>query len=243
MSSAPTSLPSPGRAHPLRIVGFAALAVLLLVLIVVAAYSAGRTSAPGATNVVQGSGTAAIEHRAVAPFTSIDLAGANNVTVAVGGERRVTVRADDNLMKLVTTRVEDGQLVIGNHDSFRTKTPMSVEVTIPSLDAVALSGSGNIAVDGVRAGTLTVHLPGSGTIRVSGTANRLEATVEGSGELELGGLVAARATAVVAGTGTIHVQATNVLDATVSGVGTIVSTGHPRHVTKDVTGSGSIVET
>jgi len=77
----------------------------------------------------------------VAGFTGLDLAGSNNVTVIVGGPQSVVVRADSNLINHVTTGVVAGTLVIGDTGSFTTRTPMSVEVTVPSLTALNLSAT------------------------------------------------------------------------------------------------------
>ena len=241
MTSARASLPG-GRARlPLPVAGFGALALLVVATVAVAS-SLWRTGSPGSASLVEGSGTPAIETREVAPFTAVDLAGSNNVSISIGGKQSVTVRADDNLIDLVTTRARAGRLVIDNIRNFQTKSPMTVVVTVPELDAVTMSGSGTVAVQGVRARMLTVRLPGSGTMLASGTAGRLNASLEGSGELRLSTLVAARVTAVIAGSGMIQVHASEALDATVSGSGTIAYSGNPRLVSKNVTGSGSIIE-
>ena len=65
---------------------------------------------------------------------------------------------------------------------------MSVEVDVPTLDALTLSGSGNIVVDGIETESLKVALPGSGTLTGSGTATRLDVTVSGSGMCSSHGL-------------------------------------------------------
>lgn len=242
MTTAPTSVPRGRTPHPFRVIGLAALTLLLVVVVVLVARSGQHSGSSGSGNVVEGSGTAATEIREVAPFTSVDLASANNVSIRIGPVQSVSVRADDNLTELVTTEVLAGELVIDNNDNFRTETPMSVEVTVPQLNAVTMSGSGTLTVQGVRAETLTVHLPGSGIIRVSGAADRLRTTLEGSGELQLNNLIAAQATAVVSGSGLIRLYASEALHATVSGTGTISYKGNPNEVTKSVTGSGAIIE-
>jgi Putative auto-transporter adhesin, head GIN domain len=192
------------------------------------------------SNGIQGSGTAATETRDLAAFSKLDLAGSNNVTVRVGGEQSVVVHADDNLLQSVTTRVQAGSLVIGTTGSFTTKAPMSVEITVPSLDTLTLSGSGTLAADQVQAQQLTVTLSGSGIVRASGTVTRLDVSLNGSGDVQLGQLVARDVHAVLNTTGRIVVNATNSLDASVRGSGAIVYSGNPAHVTKSVTGNGAI---
>ena len=193
------------------------------------------------TSATQGSGVSAIQARDVAAFHGIDLAGSNNVVIRVGAKQSVVVKADDNLLDRVTTDVQSGELVIGNTPgSFTTNSPMSVEVGVPSLDAVTLSGSGNIVVTGVDATSFDVSLPGSGTLTGDGTATRLDVTVSGSGMVQLTRLVATEARADVSGSGSIFLTATKSLDASVSGSGAIIYTGSPQDVTRNVTGSGAI---
>jgi putative autotransporter adhesin-like protein len=113
-------------------------------------------------------------------------------------------------------------------------------VRVPTLDALTLSGSGNVVVSGIDAERLTVSLPGSGTLTGSGTARGLDVTVSGSGTVQFARLVANDARALVSGSGSIFVTATQTLDASVTGSGAIVYAGHPQEVTKSVTGNGAI---
>jgi hypothetical protein len=189
----------------------------------------------------QGSGVATAQTREVAAFNSIELAGANNVVIRVGEKQSVVVKADDNLVNRVTTKVKTGALVIGNTPgSISTESPMSVEITVPSLSAVALTGSGNIVVSGLETESLKVVLSGSGNVFGSGTATSLDVTVSGSGNARLTRLVADNVHAVVSGFGAIFVTATRRLDASIPGSGTILYAGNPQDVVPSVTGSGAI---
>ena len=191
-------------------------------------------------NVVQGSGVAATQARELAGFSSVDLAGSNNVTVNVGEKQSVLVRGDDNLIHLITAQVQAGTLVIGNTGNFAAKSPMSVKITVPSLERLTLSGSGTLRADSVQARRLTVTLSGSGVVRVSGTVTRLDVSLDGSGDVQLGQLLARDVRAVLTTSGRIVVTATNSLDAAVRGSGAIVYGGNPAHVTTRVTGNGAI---
>ena len=150
------------------------------------------------------------------------------------------MHADDNLIGHVTTIVRDGTLVIANTHNFATNGTMGVDVSVAGLRALTLKGSGIIEAVNVDAPALTVTLPGSGLLRVSGTVERLDVSLGGSGDAQLEGLVASDVHAVVSGSGRILVQATRSLDAAVSGSGAIVYTGSPAHVTSNVSGTGAI---
>jgi hypothetical protein len=165
------------------------------------------------SNHVTGSGNAATHTREVESFTSIELAGVNDVTDRVGPEQSVRLSADDNLLDRITTDVTEGRLVIDDLGSFTTKSPMTVEVTMPSVNALTISGSG--------------------VVRARGTAERVDAELSGAGDLQLGKLSARDVNVVLSGTGRITVRATGRLDAALSGVG---------QVTRQVTGVGVITQ-
>lgn len=219
------------------IVGLIAVVIGALILVAVGV-ALVRGGGPGSG--VQGSGVAATQARAVAGFSSLDLAGSNNVTVVVGARQSVVVHADDNLINHVTTQVVAGTLVIGNTGSFTTRSPMSVDVSVPSLTAVNLSGSGQISVTGINVSRLTVTVAGSGLLYAAGTATRLDVTLPGSGQADLSQLIARDVHAVVAGSGLIQVTATTSLDAAVPGTGAIIYGGNPPQVTTSVTGTGAV---
>jgi hypothetical protein len=174
-----------------------------------------------ASSSVQGSGVAATQTRVLEAFSGVVLAGSNVVVVRVGGRQSVVVHADDNLLRYVTTTVQAGNLLIGNRSgSFSTKSPMLVEVNVPSLEALTLAGSG--------------------ILRASGSAKRLDVSLSGSGDAQLGQLVARDVHAVVSGSGRIVVTATHSLEGLVPGSGAIFYGGDPAHVTTSITGSGVV---
>jgi hypothetical protein len=214
------------------------VAVLVLVALGLTLLIRGWESSGGG---VQGSGIPVAQTRTVAPFSGVDLAGSNIVTVKVGVPQSVVVHADSNLVSHVTTQVVAGTLVVGTTGSFTTRTPMKVELGLPSLAALRLSGSGQISVTGISAPRLAVTLPGSGLINASGTAAQLDVTLAGSGEAQLGQLIASDVHATVAGSGLVQVTATKSLDAAVPGTGAIMYSGNPPQVTTSVTGTGTVV--
>jgi hypothetical protein len=238
MTVAPTSVHPGGERHRSRWVLVAILAFLLGGLAVALLFDVFGGSSNSTTD---GSGVPATQARDVAAFNSVELAGSNNVVIRVGEKQSVVVRADDNLLDRVTTEVQSGRLVIANTPgSFTTKSPMSVEVNVPTLTALTLTGSGNIVVNGIETESLEVALPGSGMLTASGTATRLDVTVSGSGTVQFTRLVASDVRGVVSGSGSIFITATKSLDASVSGSGAILYAGNPQDVTKSVTGTGAI---
>lgn len=224
-----------GQAAHRTLLAFIAVLALAATGVALTGCSGGSSSSG-----VQGSGTAATQTRTVARFSSLDLAGTNKVTVVVGGQQSVVVHADSNLIGRVTTSVVAGTLIIDDTGSFTAISPMSVEVSVPSLAALKLSGTGMISVSGIKAQRLTVTVSGTGALYASGTTTQLDVTLGGDGQAQLNNLVADNVHAVVSGSGLIQVNATASLDAAVPGEGTILYSGNPPQVTTSITGTGAV---
>jgi Putative auto-transporter adhesin, head GIN domain len=239
MAVAPTSAHRP---HiPVRYWLTLAAAVVVAVVSVVLLVRHDSSQRTSRSTVVEGSGVAAAATRHPAPFQRVDLAGANSVTVHVGGRQTVVLHGDRNLLPLITTEVHGDTLVIGQSAGFSTRRPMRVEIGVPALDSVTLSGSGVLVLDGLHGRRLTVGVPGSGVLTAAGSVTTLEASLGGSGDVQLQGLTARDVTAVVSGSGRLAVDATGSLDASVTGSGLILYSGDPATVNKSVSGSGAIL--
>ncbi len=205
-----------------------------------------------------GSGVAASEGRKIDEIDAIVLDSAADVVVTVGGEPQLRIEADDNLLPIITAKVEGKTLTIAATENYSTRLGVKINVTCPSLRSVVLNGAGDITTNEVTGDELelTIHgsgniwtapsvrhltakIHGSGNVKAKGSADRLDATVTGSGNLDLEGIVAKSAAAAVSGAGNAMVHATDTLEADVSGSGNISYLGNPT-VTQSVSGSGRI---
>lgn len=191
---------------------------------------------------IEGSAVPVEQTRDVPPFTAIELSGEGEVVVHVGGRQSVLVTADDNLVGRVGTTVRRDTLVVSTRGSIEPVVPVTVEVTVPELAAATLSGVGAIDLDGVRATRLRLRLTGVGLVDATGTVERLEASLSGVGEATLGSLVAQDVVATLSGDGRLAVHATRSLEGHLRGAGVIVFAGDPETVTRDISGTGAIVE-
>lgn len=188
-----------------------------------------------------GSGVAATQTRSLPPFGSIAVTGIGDLIVRVGAPQSIIVSADNNLLSRITTRVQSHSLVIANTPgNYSIKTPIRVQVTASSVDALQLEGDGDITAAAINSRSLTLVLMGLGTIHASGKATQLRVTISGAGDAQLRHLIAQRVTAVVTGDGGMLLTATNNLNATVTGAGSITYYGNPPHVATTVTGTGAI---
>ena len=127
-------------------------------------YSSCARRTLGSGTTLQGSGIAVRQVRRSPRSPPSTWPAATTSSIRVGRPRSVVVRADDNLIRHVTTRVDSGTLVIGSTGSYASKTAMSVTISVPALEALTLSGSGNVAAEDIHATRFTVSLSGSGNV-------------------------------------------------------------------------------
>jgi Putative auto-transporter adhesin, head GIN domain len=194
----------------------------------------------GGSGTTKGSGHVVTVSRTVPGFTSIELAGAATVDVTVGKPAALTLRADDNVVPLIRTEVRDGKLVVSSKHGYTTSHELHLSITTPALDGVSITGTGTLTADGIRANAFSLDLSGAATITLAGETGALDANLSGTGTAELGDLVARDATVSLSGAGSVHVNSTASLDATVTGVGSVVYTGSPARVSTHVSGVGTV---
>jgi len=216
-------------------------AVALVLLSGCGSHSASNRQESTATSDTEGSGVLATQSRNVADFIRLDVAGTPQVIVRVGVPKSVVIHGDDNLLRLVTTKVADGTLEVSQAGDFNSHRGIQVEVAIPSLAGVMLSGTGDLSVTGVRTDRFKVDLSGAGRLEMSGTAKRVDASVTGVGDARLGRLLSSDTHVVVSGTGSATVFATKSLYASVSGTGNITYHGNPQQIKTSITGTGSVL--
>jgi hypothetical protein len=198
------------------------------------------TAVQGSGETRQGSGRAKTERREVGDVSRLRLLSSADVRVRVGGEPSLEVTTDDNLLELVTTDVRAGELTVGARGSYSTGIGVKVDVVTRSLDAVAVTGSGDVVASGVGGARFDVSLQGSGDVRASGRADDLDLALQGSGDARLLDLAAARARVRLDGSGDVELTAAESLDVSIRGSGSVVYAGHPAQVASHVSGSGTV---
>lgn len=229
---------------------------LLLALVATTALAGCGTGAPpvGATGTsvtepastqaggtVVGSGRIVTETRDVRDFTEVDLSGIGDLVIEQTGTESLTIEAADNVLPLLGSAVSGGVLTLGPvADSHIVDSgPITYRLTVRSMEALTVSGAGEVTASGIDGSALRVSLNGAGDITVDGRVDSQVVDVEGAGEYDGEDLRSSTAEVTVDGAGSAVVQVSDRLAASVSGVGSIEYIGDPA-VTSDVSGVGSI---
>jgi hypothetical protein len=177
--------------------------------------------------------------RDVADFTRIDNRASADVQLRVGEPTRVRVRAGKHVIDDVQTKVSDGTLhVIYDHHGFGGDSVV-VEVSVPKLTGVDVSGSGDLDAGGIDADALDVRSDGSADIDLQGTVGQLTLNLDGSGDAHLADLAAREARVSAGGSGDTDLRANQRLDVAVDGSGDVRYYGDPT-LTQHDDGSGDV---
>ncbi|KAA6347309.1 hypothetical protein EZS27_005226 [termite gut metagenome] len=181
-------------------------------------------------------------------FNAIRLMGSPNVIYTQTEDKvYVEVYGPDNVVDLLEIYTEDDYLNVRfkkNTQVFNTGK-LEVRVFAPSLDAMEVTGSGDIAIASGMKTDKDLHLSVTGSGDISGSDIRcaqLSLSVTGSGDIELNRVTAENTQAHVTGSGNIDLSGTTQgADYTISGSGDIDAVKLEANVVSaEVTGSGSI---
>jgi hypothetical protein len=191
-------------------------------------------------DAVRGSGDVITVDRLVKDFVKIKSSGAYDLYVTVGDAPALSITFDDNLVDLVETEVRGKTLYIDSEESYSSRRPCRVDITISKLESVSISGSGDMEITGLNQESLSYEISGSGDLVASGSVEELDIKVSGSGDVDTRELKAKEAYVRIYGSGDVSVYAVNSFDGAIFGSGDIRYYGDPEYVSTDVAGSGDI---
>lgn len=215
---------------------------------------------------IEGNGKMTTESRSVSEYDQVALLGSMKVQLVAGKEGKLKVEAEENLMEYILTEVEGDKLKIYVEEGYSLDPSrnMDIKVTVPfeSLDAVILTGSGDIfSSDEIKAENFDIKITGSGDIKLPLTVKNASASITGSGDIELRGSAkdfdckvtgsgdisafdfkSETVSATVTGSGDIQVYASEEIKAKIPGSGDIEYKGNPKKEDFRTMGSGEVTK-
>lgn len=211
---------------------------------------------------ISGEGPVVTKEIDVSGFTGVKNGFACHVTLIQGAAYRVVAKGQSNILDNIKYDLGDQALSIRYDRPVKKAAKVEIEITMPELDLVTLSGSGSIEcanhfsdlddmqvrISGsgrmfldVEAEDITNRISGSGSIRLKGTAEHIEAQISGSGQLKASDLQAESGKFMISGSGNAYVNVSKELEASISGSGNVrYKGGNNVRVQSRVSGSGSL---
>ena len=189
------------------------------------------------------SGSVTSESRDVDSFDEVELRGVGNLSINQTGSESLMVEAEESVLPKIKTEVVNDRLIIGPepNTSIQTNQPINYTLTVKDLNALEVSGSGDVQAEDVSTDELTVTISGTADVKISGEADSQEIDVSGTGDYQAEDLESKEVKVNVGGTGSAIVSVSDELNAKVSGAGSVEYVGDPT-VQQDVSGTGEVSE-
>jgi hypothetical protein len=134
-------------------------------------------------DVTVGSGNVAETKRRVEEFHGVAVGQGIEATFEDGAPGELTVKADDNLLALVETKVEDGVLRVGIIGSLRTRNPIRVTGAAGQLSEARAGSSASVVAAKLSGDVVRVHSDSSGQVKIGDIqGERIEISASSSGQ-------------------------------------------------------------
>ncbi len=181
------------------------------------------------------SGVIATENRQVAAFTGIDVAACKARVFLSQGNQSVSISAPDNLLPVIDSDVENGNLVIRIAEDtcvqLNEDDEIIVTVSIPSFEALAAAASSGFEVEGAWTGIddLEVNISSSAFVNIENawSADNLTLNCTSSAEFKGFDLTVDECNATVSTGGRAEITVNDVLSGLVSTGGVLSYRGNP----------------
>ena len=246
---------------PQHTLKFILLSLAILMLACSLPVSLPNMKLPG---IERGSGTVITEERPISGVEKLVINGAGEVFITQGTVESLMIEAEDNVLPKITSEIEGNTLIIGFdntlwQDKLLPTKVMKYYLTVLDLTTITINGAvtlkndsletarfeleingaGDFDFNGLKVGELIVKIIGSGSVKMIGEAENQSVTINGAGNYDAGDLLSSSTVITFNGAGDAKVWATDRLEMSIGGVGSISYYGSPE-VTQNITGIGTI---
>jgi len=184
-----------------------------------------------------------------------------NVVLTRGDSQIVRIEGQQNIINNLKTDISNGVWHLDYHETVGSHAGLTIYITSPNIDYMAISGSGNIESTNTFTDTTNVYLSisgsgnislhtnawevqsiisGSGNIYLSGSAVDHSIIISGSGNVRAFDMITESTQITISGSGLAQVYATDFLNVIISGSGNVYHKGNPQ-ININITGSGALI--
>jgi len=173
-------------------------------------------------------------------FEKIKASGDFDIKVTPGNNYAVTLTGNEEEMDKIVAKMTDKTLDVARQDRFRIcffcfGRSMALEVTMPTLSSVTLSGSSTVVASGIKSDNFELRLSGASRATLSGQADKLTASLSGGSRINAGELTVRTADVKASGGSTAYINVAESLTGKASGGSNIYHSGA---ATADIETSG-----
>jgi len=214
------------------------------------------------TACTKGSGHIITEKRKVADFTKLDVSGSYQINLVQDSSLNISVAADDNLIKEITTEVNGDKLVLKTVKNVCASSEIVVTIGVHNLDeikeagAVTLNTLGKLVTHDLKLGVsganklnmeldaanLTTTASGSTELKLKGQASSHVVNLEGSGKVQAFDFTVSNYDLQTTGAGQFEINVLHELTVNSAGASTVKYKGNPTTINNKKSGSSTITK-
>ena len=200
------------------------------------------------------------ENRKVTDFNRLEIAGGFKVKLVQDSSLKVSINADDNLMKYIETDVDGDKLTLKTTKNICSSGEITVVIGVRHLKDLEGSGAVDLSAAGplntgdihfhfsgatkvnleLNAGTVNTEGTGSTEITLKGQAGAHNVEMTGSGNLDALDFVVGKYSIKTTGAAECKINVLNSLSVNTTGSSNIEYRGNPKDVDTKKTGASSV---
>jgi len=233
------------------------LSILLPVLLLLM----GTQSCTFDANAIRGDGNVVTREKSLDSFSEIDASGVFKIFLLEGENPHIRIETDENIHEYISYKVRNNTLELSmQSNQIYRPTRLHAYITVNALEKIRMSGATSLEADHVivspefslhlsgagdidlevETEKLTTHVSGAGSLKIKGYANMHDITLSGAASLKCVDLITQVTHIRLSGAGSANVYASEELNASISGVGSIRYAGEPQSKNISRSGVGSI---
>jgi hypothetical protein len=210
----------------------------------------------------KGNGHVVEQTRKISSFDKIKVSRGMNVYISQGNEIHVVVKADENLLDVIRTEVDNHTLKISATENIRRATSKKVYVTLPEIYAVtAVAGSNVFSENVLHSEQLEVSSSAGSNIKLEVDSDELNTSASAGSNIKLEGkaksftgkassganikaeeLTTADCNARASSGANLWITVTETLEAKANSGGNVIYFGQPKTTNSESSSGGNIVK-
>jgi hypothetical protein len=211
---------------------------------------------------VKGNGNVVEESRETPPFEKVIVTRGMNVYLSMGQKTGVVVKADENLLDAIETKVEDNTLKVTANKNIRNATSNKVYVTVERITGIKSTAGSNIFTETVietgdleisssagsnikaelKSGIIEVNASSGSNIMLEGEAERVNGKASSGANIKAEELTVENCFVHVSSGANIWIKATAVFDGSASSGGNIFYYGNPPTINTETSSGGNVIK-
>lgn len=180
-------------------------------------------------SVVQVGGKDVTKNFAFQDFTGVELASGDDVRVRQGAHFAIRAVGPAAEIEDLVLRIDQGRLIIDRQKGTVATDDVDIEVVMPSLNQLIVTGSGDAKADQIQGAEARLTVTGSGDLDVEGgQVTRATLNLTGSGSLDSEKMRAETLDIRVTGSGEVDAFASGTAAIAINGSGSVKVKGGAR---------------